>query len=755
MIKNIEKIKGLGVYQNYSKTAGTKDFVSKNLIYGWNYSGKTTLSRLFAQLETKSPNSDLDGCEFTFATDDQPITEKSFHQCGLTVRVFNSDFVRNNLHFDGGGFNPILLLGKESEEAQKKIDKLSARIERSGKTQRKLNKDFEDLKDEIAKAKTAAAEKIRVALRISPYDARHLTQDAAIVGTLISQLLSEKELSDNLELALTPDSKKPSTVDVLSASPSIEALHIEAVTVLAATPSFSNTIKHLEENPAIERWVQSGLHLHPKGGTCEFCGNDVTQARLDTFRAHFSKDLADHKEKVEDLLRRVQAAEFKLSWPKDTELNPQFRETYKKALEPLPNAIKTFNQAVKTLVEDVQRKVEDSRKAMVPTPLAEGPAKAITDAVAQINAVIENNNELAANFTKARSDSQSRVKNHYVQQFINEQSAAGLERKKDRQEKRYDRLKAYAANLQPEIEKLQALISQAQLGREKINERLSTMLGSEFIQIKVIKDTLGQERFQIVRKNGQPAKHLSDGERTAIAFSYFLTKLQELKPEDFKDSIVYIDDPISSLDGNHIFQVTAAINDHFFHKVKNAQGNEAWVTTCKQLFVSTHNFEFFNLMRELKPDGDNAARMFLVKRISDQASDFGNMPKSLSAYGSEYQFLFDKIYRFHQAQGKTDHELLILLPNAVRRFLELYTFSRIPSTQKETVDQRASELFGKEKSKSILKFLHMFSHGNTIDRLAGNNELIFLLEQTVKDLFDELQQSDQRHWNALITAVQP
>ena len=54
MLKSIEKIKGLGVYQSYNKPAGTQDFGIKNLIYGWNYSGKTTLSRLFAQLEAKS-----------------------------------------------------------------------------------------------------------------------------------------------------------------------------------------------------------------------------------------------------------------------------------------------------------------------------------------------------------------------------------------------------------------------------------------------------------------------------------------------------------------------------------------------------------------------------------------------------------------------------------------------------------------------------------------------------------------------------
>ena len=114
MIKGISKIKGLGVYENYTKPAGTQEFVLKNLIYGWNYSGKTTLSRLFAQLESKIPNPDISGCSFTFETDGVPVTEANFTQNNLSVRVFNEDFVRDNINFTGKSFKPILLLGKES-----------------------------------------------------------------------------------------------------------------------------------------------------------------------------------------------------------------------------------------------------------------------------------------------------------------------------------------------------------------------------------------------------------------------------------------------------------------------------------------------------------------------------------------------------------------------------------------------------------------------------------------------------------------
>jgi wobble nucleotide-excising tRNase len=755
MLKSIEKIKKLGVYQNYTKPAGTKEFSAKNLIYGWNYSGKTTLSRLFAKLEIKSPHVDFTDCEFTFNGDNGAITEKNLHECNLSVRVFNSDFVKNNLFFDSGSCNAILLLGKESEEAQKRIDALSERVENCQKAIKVIGKKFDGYTDALQEEKRKSAQNIRQRLRIDPYNATHLGNDFQAVGILDSQLLPERDLDNAIELALTPESKKPREVPELSEKPSIEILHSEAISVLAATPNFSNTMKYLEENPAIERWVENGLHLHPAEGTCEFCGNRVSNERLQAFRSHFSKDLAEHKRKVQGLLDRVKAAEYKLDWPRSAELNPQFRESYEARCAPLAGQIAAFNMAVKTLITEVTGKVENSRKAMVPSPLAPSLEKAILDTVESINLVIKENNALAANFVDERAAALTRAKYHFVQEAADSLEAEGWDRKKKVLTKRRDRVRAFAARLQIDVERLQGEISRAQQGREQINERLATMLGSEAIQIKVTKDAAGQERFQLVRKTGAVAKNLSDGERTAIAFSYFLTKLKELNPEVFKETIVYIDDPISSLDSNHIFQITAAINDLFFAKVIQPSGNEAWSTTCKQLFVSTHNFEFFNLMRELKPDGDGAARLFLVKRVSEGVSELCNMPKSLARYGSEYQFLFDRLHQFHTSANKTEHEHLIILPNALRRFVELYTFSRIPSTQKETVDQRAGELFGKERAKSLLKFLHTFSHGNTIERIAGNNELIFLLEETVKAVFDELQENNERHWKALMAAVQP
>ena len=57
-IKQIRSIKNFGIFSNYQGSQ-VKDFGDHNIIFGWNYSGKTTLSRMFRILERQSPHPDF------------------------------------------------------------------------------------------------------------------------------------------------------------------------------------------------------------------------------------------------------------------------------------------------------------------------------------------------------------------------------------------------------------------------------------------------------------------------------------------------------------------------------------------------------------------------------------------------------------------------------------------------------------------------------------------------------------------------
>lgn len=68
MILKINKLKRFGIYQDYT-WGPIDDFKKKNLIYGWNYSGKTTLSKLFQVLEVKDKKMNFVGSEFEITID--------------------------------------------------------------------------------------------------------------------------------------------------------------------------------------------------------------------------------------------------------------------------------------------------------------------------------------------------------------------------------------------------------------------------------------------------------------------------------------------------------------------------------------------------------------------------------------------------------------------------------------------------------------------------------------------------------------
>ncbi|MGB0372821.1 MAG: AAA family ATPase, partial [Opitutales bacterium] len=71
MIKKISKITNMGVFQDFDWNQTLRDrgnnvaqFLETNIIYGRNYSGKTTLSRVLRSLENKSLPDKYESPEF-------------------------------------------------------------------------------------------------------------------------------------------------------------------------------------------------------------------------------------------------------------------------------------------------------------------------------------------------------------------------------------------------------------------------------------------------------------------------------------------------------------------------------------------------------------------------------------------------------------------------------------------------------------------------------------------------------------------
>ena len=106
MIKKIKSIKNFGVFDNYQTSADLPDFKKYNLIYGWNTSGKTTLSRLLRCFELQAIHDDFSQAVFQLQTNNGIISNENLDQ-HTSIRVFNKDFIDENVFTQENTAQPI------------------------------------------------------------------------------------------------------------------------------------------------------------------------------------------------------------------------------------------------------------------------------------------------------------------------------------------------------------------------------------------------------------------------------------------------------------------------------------------------------------------------------------------------------------------------------------------------------------------------------------------------------------------------
>lgn len=745
MLKSLKKIQSFGVYNSFSSSSDLANFNDKNIIYGWNYSGKTTFSRIFSTLEHRNAHPDYPAGKFTFELGDgTKLDETNFKDSALLVRVFNSDFIESNLSWDGGAFNPILLLGEDTIEAEKKIEKCEALVERCRTGYKKKQDEDKDVDKLISSLKTNTAKQIKNTLNIvEAYTATHLDKTIAILPNPVNQsLLTDAEVTSKLKKALSTSSDRLDRVQNISIQLGAAEFFDKCNAKVMEIPAFSSVIEYLRDNPSISDWIETGLSINEGKQSCEFCGGKIEEERIRGFKSHFSKDLAKYKEEIKGLIRNAESLTKVYVHLNENQLYPEFRDNINELNISIERSIKNYNNQIEGLINSLKAKFDAPFSEVDETLYSKSHEDVIKESLNRLNEAINQSNKATENFDGQKKIAIDELKKHYAATFLIDNKIEKQNYKRKLYSSHKEKYRKIAENLKAEIQELQASISKAQKGREILNEYISDFLGRDEIRIDVV-EIEGRERFRLSRE-GIIAKNLSEGEKSAIAFSFFLTKLGELK--DLNHVIVYIDDPISSLDSNHIFQVNALIKEYFFEKSENG----SWQCKCKQLFISTHNFEFFSLLKELPLNKKSS--YFQIKRVSSKESKIVNLPKSIEMYSSEYHYLFSIIHRFHESEDKEDLELLMSIPNAVRRFVELYTYSRIPSFARDTVDQRAEQLFGAQESKRILKVLHYFSHLNNIERLANNSDLICDIGNAVEDIIKHLK-TDTAHYEALLSSV--
>jgi wobble nucleotide-excising tRNase len=274
-----------------------------------------------------------------------------------------------------------------------------------------------------------------------------------------------------------------------------------------------------------------------------------------------------------------------------------------------------------------------------------------------------------------------------------------------------------------------------------INKLIASYLGHGELTINPI-----DEGYELQRHGTPIAGAPSEGEKTAIAISYFLSSI-EADNRKLMDVIVVIDDPVSSLD-------TKALN--FACSLVRTRLEKA-----AQVFILTHNLQCMNEFRKAwkgrarPPAGKDPTATFLFIDVTmpegqpRRSSKIIEMSKLLREYDSEYHFLFSHVLRFvEQPDAYDDHGYMI--PNVIRRVLDVFLAFKCPGGGglPGQLDKLCTDYpqLDREQLAALERLAQVESHSDNIDDLLSFSTMT--LEETkgaAATLFDMIEKVDSKH----------
>lgn len=743
MISQIKRIKNLGVYQDFRWDGTTDGFKKLNLIYGWNYAGKTTLSRVFRCLELKRLHNVDRNTLFELINYDSSVDNERFERTN-NIKVFNSDYIVDNLRWEEEAVNPILIVGEESVQLREKQRQVKDELSLTEKELMTEREKRQNEQDRSGRRKTDIAREIGTILGLRVYDKRHFEKTLNGYNAQSAlELLPANELQRFIKKANVTEKQSPIEKVVLP-SVDLDRLALDVQQLAGATID-TVPIQSLVDNDKLNSWVKQGFEIHQERSTCAFCGSAFENELMEKLAAHYSEAYNQLEQKLSQQINKLDILKNKLRQlhlPDSTRFFPGFRDDYDSLASDFTIQLDRVYQHLESLVEVLKQKKDQPFKSIPFSPRSTVQYPSV-DA---INDVIDQHNTRVESFEDEKKSAREVVESHYICRFIQEENYFEFLEGQKQLDQSIRSLEQKIRDLKKEDNEIEQQISSTAKGAEQINEFLISYFGKEDIQLKV-KDG---NQYQLIRR-GKRAKNLSEGEKTAIAFAYFMASLKE-KSNELKDTIVYIDDPISSLDSNHLFNTFSFIKGTFMSPT--GQSNPKYEINCKQLFVSTHNIEFFNLIKEWmnKFRRGKHTTLLLIEKGKDGQSKIKALPEILARYKSEYNYLFSLIYYF-QKQPHLDYDQLYNLPNIIRRFLE--SFLAFKYQANVNIDQDINRLIPDQvKSEQVRKFVHFYSHSLAPSRMMVLSDLSEC-QAVVDTVLDSVKAHDPVHFEALEESIQP
>lgn len=504
---------------------------------------------------------------------------------GLVFHVFNNDYVEENIkpkNYTPDGQIEGYILGKvqiDLSEDKQKGKNLEEEIQGDSK---KIDKRIERTKSELRSEGIATQTiEFRQITRENIESSSGFKCDDS-VDIILGQLYTLEKIPEDIP-------------EIGFEIPSFQLGFLQEISGILGTvyPKSEWDDEFVEEYKKHQAFIESGLAAEHSDVVCPFCKREYDE-NARTLILQYNAYRADKESqilgKLSRLLKEIESIASAIQSQNDQNTRAIIRLTELQKYFP---SLQTSRIQELTALGDclspwtiLSEMIESKKQNLCCVPA--GISEAISNCKSACEAVIKLQKTNAETVKHANSIKEnSKSERLALRKKLCNAKALSLQAELQQSFKELRKKKSDLKKLREEIEEKE---HQAKIRkRDKVYETLETLLENFFAgKYQIDRDTF-QIKFLGSRLNGNASKVLSDGEKSIVAFCWYLAETHMLveKETDYDNLFFIIDDPISSMDFHFVYAVAQVLRS-----IKSMFG----MTRHERLWVFTHNMEFFSIV---------------------------------------------------------------------------------------------------------------------------------------------------------------
>ena len=726
----LSKIEDYRIYKDFKWQSDVNIFTDTNLIFGWNGSGKSTFADLLYQLSNNIPFNDMESFELLFQNElaqNIQVTRQLPQNEKYSIMVFDQNYIERNIS-KIDSIKHIFAIGEGQIDAAQKIkddrkesENLKTKLQLAQREKEKFQKLFDQL---IIKNASTLKNELNLG---NSYNKNTFLQDY--------NNFTQPRLLDDSSYRIAKSTLFSSQLPQINHIPSllIDSDLLSSIRNILNSRPIISAIESLRDNDDLASWVEEGLALHKKhkSSECFFCGNSLSVARLAALEAHFNKEYIDISDNIDQTIEQIsnyrqQYSRLGEDLLSTDQIYPELIDKYQREKD---NIIQNSQQCI-SILDNISNILKSKQKKIVSTEFIvdfdniSNLTLLTIDLSTSFNEVISTNNLLATKHQFIVNESMISLKSHWMARYHDE-----MHRSKNLlqdSEKIVQSAEKVLFDFTKALKELESTSSSAAIPAKLMNENIHKFLGRKDIEF-IAQDT----GYSLLRK-GKLASNLSKGEKNAIALIYFFCSLLDINVNR-AETIVVLDDPISSFDSNY-----------YYHAISYIRCNLEGVG---QSFILTHKFSFYKDLCKMCDHKTNhyvIERDFKGVRIVDE-NHFYN------SYYDEYIYIFNRIINY-VTTTPSDPDESLTMANLSRKLLESYLTFKIPikldnleKIRKLTPDLNTSR-------RAIMRLVNTKSHLRIIREEDSGDELSIINEMPTiaRELLQFIFETDQLHFVTLL-----